>query len=153
MRIMINMNFIGYGKNTIEMVDEFEQYIGFSLPKDYRQFLLQYNGGKTQERYYTFYIVELNENIPLNVLYGLNTEIKQVNLKVWHDEYKEDLLENSIIIGSDPGAGMIVLINDDEDGGIYYWDDSWHFEQSDEENNIYKIADSFQDFFDNLIDI
>ncbi|ANB59920.1 SMI1/KNR4 family protein [Anoxybacteroides amylolyticum] len=144
------MDFIGYGKATVQMIDEFEQYIGFSLPEDYRHFLLQYNGGKPRERYYSFFVEELNESIPLNVLYGLDTDIEQVNLKVWHDEYRDDLIENCIIIGSDPGSGMIVLVNDNEERGVYYWDHSWHFDQSNEENNLYKISDSFQNFFDGL---
>ncbi|WP_058487072.1 SMI1/KNR4 family protein [Defluviitalea phaphyphila] len=144
------MDFIGYGKATMQMIDEFEQYVGFSLPNDYKRFLLEYNGGKPKERYYTFFVQELNENIPFDVLYGLNTAIKQVDLKMWYDEYKEDLLENCIIIGSDSGTGLIILINEDEDEGIYYWDHSWYFEQSNEENNVYKISDSFQEFFNDL---
>ncbi|TCS96550.1 SMI1/KNR4 family protein [Hazenella coriacea] len=146
----MNVDINGFGKATQDMIDRFEHHIGFSLPEDYKAFLRQYNGGLTSVRYCNFFVNELNEEIPLNVLYGLGVDYEQADLQVWYDEYKDDLLPNSLIIGNDPGSGMIVLVNDLEGSGVYYWDHSWYFEQSDEEQNSYKIADSFQSFLDGL---
>ncbi len=140
-RGVISMNIKGFGKANKEMISIFEQYIGFLLPEDYKQFLSEYNGGITPKGYELFFVNELNETIPLNVLYGLGTEKRELNLKFWFDEYKDDLLSNCIIIGDDPGSGMIVLINDSELKGIYYWDHSFYFDQSNEDQNIYKIAE------------
>jgi hypothetical protein len=69
---------------------------------------------------------------------------------MWHDEYADDLLPNTLIIGDDPGSGIIVLMNDIEMKGVYYWDHSHYFEQSSAKRNIYKIADTFQTFIDGL---
>lgn len=144
------MNINSFGGASLEAIKNFEKSIGFLLPDDYKQFLIKYNGGTSRVRYSTFKVEELNENIPLDVLYGIDVEKKQLDLQKVNDEYIDDMLQNCIIIGDDPGAGMIVLINDDDSEGVYYWDHSFHFAQSSEEKNIYKIADSFKDFIDIL---
>jgi hypothetical protein len=71
-------------------------------------------------------------------------------LEKCHEEFEEDLLPESLIIGDDPGSGLIVLITDDENYGVYYWDHSFYFSQSTEEENTYKISDSFSQFIQNL---
>ncbi len=142
------MKFIGFGKASQKMIDDFEKIIDFSLPNDYKNFLLEYNGGIPEVKYSTFNVKELNEDISLDILLGL--AIDKLDLQKRNAEYKEDLLPYCIIIGDDPGSGMIVLINDLELKGIYYWDHSFYFEKSNEEQNIYKITDSFREFIDGL---
>jgi len=56
-----------------------------------------------------------------------------------------------LVIGDDPGSGLIVLITDTERHGVYYWDHSLSFPQSREEENTYKVAHSFKDFLNELI--
>jgi len=138
----------GFGKATRTMVDDFESHIGFLLPDDYKEFLYKYNGGTPQIKYSTFFVKELKQKIPLDVLLGLG--VNKLDLQKRNDEYSDDLLSNSIIIGDDPGSGMIVLINDLQMKGVYYWDHSFNFKQSNEENNIYKITNNFQDFINNF---
>ncbi|MFD2388034.1 hypothetical protein [Enterococcus rivorum] len=41
---------------------------------------------------------------------------------------------------------MILIICDGENEGVYYWDDSYHFENSDDEMNTYWIANTFTEF-------
>ncbi len=139
------MNIVSFGKATKQMIDDFEKHIGFTLMDDYKLFLSTYNGGTPKLRYSTFWVEELSENIPLDVLFGLVDDV-EFDLRDWNDEYQDDLLQNAIIIGRDPGAGFIVLINDIEDSGVYYWDHSLNFDKSDEDNNVYLISDSFQSF-------
>jgi len=130
------MDIKGFGYTTKEKIKNFEENIGFILPEDYKK---KYSG---------FFLKDLNEFIILDVLCGF--EIEELDLYEWNDEYKEDLLEKSIIIGHDPGNGFLILINDSDKQGVYYWDHSYYFDQSNEENNLYKIADSFQEFLKKL---
>lgn len=139
------MNIVSFGKATKQMIDDFEKQIGFKLIDDYKQFLYEYNGGTSKDGYSTFFVEELSEEIPLDVLFGV-VDDADFDLKDWNDEYKDDLLPNTIITG----AGFIVLINSLEDMGIYYWDHSLNFDQSDEDNNLYLISDSFQSFINGL---
>lgn len=141
------MNIKAYGKASKVAINNFEKVIDFSLPKDYREFLGSYNGGSFKDN--IFFVNELNEEIPLHVLYGLDVD-KGLDLKTWYDEYEEDLIPGSIIIGHDYGSGILVLINDSEVQGVYYWDHSFNYPQSNEEENTYKIADSFDDFINGL---
>lgn len=138
----------GFDKATPTMISSFEQHFDCSLPEDYKRFLQEYNGGFPKEKYSTFNVEELNEDIPLDVLLGIG--VRKFDLQKRNDEYIEDLLPNTIIIGDDPGSNMIVLINDIKMKGVYYWDHSHNFDQSSEEKDIFKIADSFQNFIDGL---
>ena len=143
------MKIIGFGKCSLDKIIKFENKIGFYLPKDYKEFILNQNGGYPEKKYATFKVEELNQEISIDTLYGFELE-KQLNLEEYYNEYKEELLEDTIIIGDDMGGGMIVLVNQKCIKGIYYWANSHYFELSNKESNSYKIADSFKEFIDNL---
>jgi hypothetical protein len=59
-------------------------------------------------------------------------------------------LENSILIGSDEGEGLIMLVCDGENDGIWYYDHSYFFEQSTDDTNTYFICNTFSDFIKQL---
>ena len=143
------MNLNAFGKATEESIEELEEFLGFLLPEDYKEFLSKYNGGTSKVRYSKFFVKELNHEIPLDVLYGIGVT-RTFDLSEGYEEFEEDMLPNSLIIGDDPGSGLIVLITDSENYGVYYWDHSFYFPQSSEEENTYKIADSFKDFINRL---
>lgn len=143
------MNIIGYGNISEEEVFKFEEKIGFSLPDDYKEFLLNYNGGVPEIKYSTFELNDFDESIGLQVLYGLNLA-QNLDLREWNEEYEDDLLDDCIIIGHGIGFGLIVLVKSMEFSGIYFWDHSFELESSSEDENVYKIADTFKQFIDNL---
>jgi hypothetical protein len=147
---MLVMDIISFGKAEETLLNQFEKQIGFSLPEDYRIFLRNCNGGMPEIKYAAFFIKDLDDYSSLDVLLGLN--VNKFDLIRRNIEYKDDLVPNSVIIGDDPGGSMIVLISDDNHSGIYFWDHSFDYEQSNEEHNIYKIANSFGEFINNLID-
>lgn len=60
----------------------------------------------------------------------------------------DDLLEGSIIIGDDLLQGMIVMITDGDLKGIYYWDDSYNFDSSSDDENTYFIFNDFKELLD-----
>lgn len=142
------MKIKGFGNATKKMIQDFENQIDFRLPDDYKEFLIKYNGGIPYNGYAIFRIEELKEDVPLDVLLGLGVD--NLDLSKRNQEYREDMLPRSIVIGDDPGCGMIVLIAEKEDQGIYYWDHAFTFEQSNEDSNVYKISDSFTEFLETL---
>lgn len=143
------MKIKGYGSINQEEVLNFESEIGFVLPDDYREFLIKYNGGIPEIKYSTFTIDELKEDIGLQVLYGLNLE-ENLDLREWHEEYGDDLLDDCLIIGHGLGFGFIVLVNSPEASGIYFWDNAFELENSSEDENIYKISDTFREFIEKI---
>ncbi|GIP64989.1 hypothetical protein J32TS6_35440 [Virgibacillus pantothenticus] len=77
----VNMNINPFKGATEELISNFEKMIGFSLPTDYKQFLLRYNGGTTKKRYSTFFVKELNQIIQLDVLYGIGVDDEAFDLE------------------------------------------------------------------------
>ena len=55
------MRIKGYGKTNENRIAEFEKTIGFSLPEDYRKFLLDHNGGTFGDDYGYVFISHLGE--------------------------------------------------------------------------------------------
>ena len=143
------MKIKGYGNVKEEEIFKLEEEIGFTLPNDYKEFLINFNGGVPEVKYSTFKLNELEENIGLQVLYGLNLE-ENLDLREWYEEYEDDLLDDCLIIGHGIGFGFIVLVNSPEVSGVYFWDNSFELENSSEDENIYKISDTFKEFIQEL---
>lgn len=141
------MKIIGYGKLKEEELIKFQNEINFKLPDDYKEFLINFNGGVPEERYSTFLVDSIKQEIGLQVLYGLNLE-DGLDLREWYDEYQDDLLPNCIMIGHGIGFGFIILMNSQEKSGVYFWDNTFELDESSECENVYKISDTFKNFLD-----
>ena len=128
-----------YGRLTAARLANFEAILGFSLPTDYREFLLQNNGGKFHGT--TVPVTELDTRLALDVFLGLDLELGQ-NLDELNLRHRAELHEWSLIIGTDPGGGFILLSTAPSWAGVYYWDYSFWFEKSSPNRNIYLIAGS-----------
>lgn len=140
------MNLNNFGKSSTEQLQEIEKALDIKLPEDYKRFLLKYNGGIVEkDEFNSIKIPDLSENIVIDVLFG-NVDEKNANILFWNEELKEDLFENALIIGDDILQGMIVLICSGNSKGIYYWDDAYNFESSNDDSNMYLIADDFTNF-------
>lgn len=146
------MNITPWGENTEETVRAFEQQIGFALPQDYHQFLIKHNGADVNGQ--TFFVKDLEQEILMDVFYGItNSEARSLTLGYWVKEYADEISENELVIGSDPGGHQILYITTGEDKGIYYWDTNHFFKKSREgEGNTYFLADTFNEFCDLLRD-
>lgn len=132
-------------------IDNIERQLKVSLPEEYKSFLRTVGGGVVEkDKHNQIILTEINEKIVLDVLYGDDKRYENGNIMFWMSKFDGELLEDAIIIGDDSLHGFIVMICDGENQGVYYWDDSYHFEYSDDENNMYWIADTFGDFM-NLI--
>lgn len=134
------MNLSPYGRLASARLEKFESTLGLPLHTDYRQFLIQNNGGKFQAT--TVPIAALGERLALDTLLGLDLE-KELNLDDWNLEYRYERPTGSLIIGTDPGGGFLLLSLDPSWAGVYYWDNGFWFEKSSPKNNIYQLADSF----------
>ena len=139
-------------KGNIENIIKIENQFGVKLPNDYKDFLLKNNGAIIKNA--TFWVEDLKQKILMDKLFGINLPTKVLNLEYWNEEYKNDLLNNSVIIGCDGGGTFIILVagerNDDIKKGIYYYDDGYFFEQSSDEENTYYICETFSEFMEQL---
>ena len=163
------MKIKGFGITTEERILLFEEKIGFKLPKDYREFLKNCNGGKPEIRNSFFEVIGV-ENFPiiLTVLYGLDvgsiSEIFDLNYYIDSFYYQQEIPEKSILIGHDPGGAELMLLAEEGREGIYFIDSSFGLSENLEEQIViidneeiyeykfYLIAKTFQEFLDNATD-
>lgn len=146
------MNFEALGKASEQEILLFEQQVGFRLPDDYRDFLMQNNGAEIFDQ--TFFVKDLGKEVMLDVLFGLsNPTSRGLTLSYWLKEYRDELELGTLVIGKDPGGSLLIYTLAGEDKGLYYWDKNYLFKQStEEEGNAYFIADSFTEFCNSLAD-
>lgn len=137
-------------KGEISSVQKFENQLGFELPRDYKEFLMENDGTKFKEC--SFYIKHIDQSILLDLLYGVTSEAP-FNIYETNKEFADDIPPKSLIIGDDPGGAMILLICDGENDGVYFYDHQYFFEQSSDIGNTYWIADTFSDFMKMLTEI
>lgn len=135
-----------FGGEINEKLQQYENSIQMNLPEDYRQFLIETNGGIFKNEEYSFWVEEIQEFIPIDVLFGFH-QMRSLCLNTWYQEYEYELLENTTIIGDTSCYGLILLIWQKDWKGIYLWDHCLELENSTEEYCIYKIADNFESFF------
>lgn len=136
-----------HGKLTNDRLKAFESEIGIPLPDDYREFLLQHNGGKPDPCH--FPIAEDTDS--LHHVYGLHDGPTWFRLDDARQTYHGRIPASMIPIADDPYGNAICLgVTGNERGRIYFWD---HENESDDEpyfDNITTLAATFSDFVDSL---
>lgn len=132
-------------KININEIREFEGQYVLSLPEQYIDFLLKYNGGYPEAS--TFKISDVEGESVVNKFYGIGD--MKGNLAKVFEFLDGELPEGFISIGSDPGGNEICIgVSKEYFGKIYFW---MHDMEPDEEmDNMYFLSNSFNDFFDNL---
>ncbi len=141
-----------FGINPIADVKMLEKKYDLKLSNDYFEFLCNVGGGIVEKTNNEIYIEDIKDVISIDVLFGLNTAYKNANIEMWTDKYYDEIPRNTIIIGDTLEHGFVVMLCLGEDAGIYYWDDTYHFECSNDENNTYFIADTFTEFAKKLLE-
>lgn len=143
----------GFGGTSTSKVDTLSEELKVDLPEDYRQFLVEYNGGKPTDRYLTFSSSEIltdDSELVLGVMFGIDVD-RSDSLYFWSDEHGDELPDSSIIIGREDNSGFLVLVNTEDDKGVYFWDNTHALDGSSHDLNVYKISDSFTGFIDSLV--
>ena len=147
---MLKATFSPITKDDIIRVEE---QLSVQLPTDYIDFLLVNNGCVSNNDNFS---VDINMNgtvfpVNLDVMFGINTGNNNSDIEFWTEKFSDEMLESSVIIADTIQHGFIVLVCSGQYTGVYYWDDSYHFEFSCDDVNTYFISDTFNDFLD-LID-
>ena len=119
----------------------FQEFLGFILPDDYFNFLVQNDGAIIDEAY--FYVKDIEEYIMFDLFYDIEKCIKI------YEEFSDDFPDKSLVIGRDPGGGMLLLVTTevgDFSKGIHFYDHSHFFEASNSDCNTYFICETFSEF-------
>jgi hypothetical protein len=136
-----------YGSISDETILAFERQSGLALPQDYKDFLLQWNGGRPSQTIF---------NVPkwdgkgsaLHFLFGIHSG-KHNNLARWFDELRDRLPDGFLAIGVDMGANFVCLGTSGEFAGeVWYWDSSNRYALCD--GTMFKVANRLEAFLNQL---
>ena len=138
--------FVSNGKISEASIDSFEKEIQLSLPDDYKKFLIDTNGGALQNGLIK---PQRPGELLIDYLFGLS-EKDEFDLRFWHSEFRGEIPEKSVIIGSDAGGGFLLLCTEEDLAGVYYYDHSYLFPSSGDDENTYFIYSSFSELLSDL---
>lgn len=132
---------------SLEQIEIFENENNIKLTKKYVDFLLKSNGGKVIPN--LFMISDEQGPSVLNVFYGIGDMYD--NLTDFIEIMDERLPVGFIPIGDDPSGNVICLgTKEPYYDKIYFWDHEQEPEDPDEMSNMYFLANSIDEFLDNL---
>src|SRR3989338_1520044 len=145
--------------NMLEMNGDFsekqllqkEEDFVISLPLFYRNFLKNCNGGVPEKIFFNFKDTKTNGSL-IDRLFGF-VENKYRNIDMYYKSYKKRIPCNTLPIGIDSGGNLILLsVKGADYVKVYYCDHNWEAEdgQVADYSNLTLIADSFEEFINNL---
>lgn len=140
-----------FGHAKEEEIKLLEKRFAIQLPVDYKEYLVTQNGGRNLSYKFenSIKINQIDEVINIDTMFGINTGIKNADIEKWTEEYRNDIFEHSIIIGDTIQHGFLLFWQSgDENEGLYYYDDTYQLEASNDENNAYFLAKTFSEFMD-----
>lgn len=132
-------------KLTLQQLENFQDNHKISFPIEYKDFLLKYNGGYPQKSAFKVKDgIDEFENI-LNVFYGINSINDDLSDSF---DFFDDIIELGFLpIADDPGGNQICIgINNEFYQKIYFWDHETEIKLE----NLQFVADSFQEFLNDL---
>jgi SMI1-KNR4 cell-wall len=132
-------------KISLQDIKQFEQEYDIILPKQYVDFLLKYNGGYPRES--NFKISDDEGESLVNKFYGIG-DMKSNLAKVF-EVLEGEIPDDFISIANDPAGNEILLgVSGEYQGKVCFW--IHDIESEDEMGNVFILADSFTEFFNNL---
>ena len=140
---------------TDETLKKFEEKNSIKLPLEYRNFLLQVNGGYPDPDCFKFH--DGSEGSSIDKIFGVCSN-KKLSLQAYIDEYHDRMPKHIIPIGRDPGGNYICISTAKQDfGKVYFWDHELEADldkgESPSYENLTLISENFSDFIDSLYEI
>jgi hypothetical protein len=136
-----------YGPLSAFRLTAFEDRLGFTLPDEYRDFLLAHNGGTPVPA--TFSSEREGED-RVESLYGLHDGPDHLRLDEMWDIYRRRLPRGLLPIGADPfGNALCIALSGPHRGRIYFWDHEYE-PQDDPFEALTPLADGFAMFLGSL---
>lgn len=141
------------GKISVEDIAEFENEVGMEFPEDYKNFMIEANGGTPKEELlYDFFdeVTEAENTSVIREFFSLFSDdtVKMSNLREIYKimTYEETISVDMLPIADDPGGNVIgISLNKDDFGYVYFINHEY-----DDLDTGYlvksRIAESFSDF-------
>jgi SMI1-KNR4 cell-wall len=132
---------------TEEDVRSLEHEIGFSLPEDYRRFLLRYNGGIPRPGAFRIRGMPGNPYGVIQVFFGIDRDIDSSNLKWNYEVFSQDGPADLLPVACTPSGDVICLTSSGQGAGsVVLWDYYNAPRDPLSREGMYQLADSFNQF-------
>lgn len=132
-------------------IAEFEAMLKQKLPDDFREFLLQSNGGRAAENSHP--APDPVDEIDVSSFFGILDQQDYGDLRYMRDLMIDRVPDNMLPIADSEGGNMVLLsLRPDTYGQVFYWD---HERESNEGepptfSNMVKVNRSFKKFVEDL---
>ena len=143
----------GGSKISQDDINDIQEKIGVLFPEDYRKFLLQSNGGETEEDMLYDFFDEVTENNNTSVIqefFSIDGERMDIYTVYKNLLDEEAIPRDMIAIASDPGGNIISISLAREDYGTVYFLNHEYEEMDSSYLVKSKIASSFTEFISQL---
>lgn len=134
-----------------EAIELFERVLGRKFPKEYRNFLLEYNGGSIVPNCFNF--INGEQGSLIHFFYKINSKNNYNDLLSGTRLFGQRIPPDFIPIASDPfGNQICIAIGGPEYGKIYFWDHEFEVDDGYQAtiDNMKLIAHNFSGFLDSL---
>lgn len=139
-----------FGRINIQDIKDFESSNNLKLPDDYKEFLIEYNGGKP------FPNIEPTIKSDVQWIYGMVVEPYYASLFKHLDTFAGRLPSWYFPIANDSGGNLYIMsLYEGNHGLIAFWDHEREAEQGESDqyfDNLSFVANSFTEFLNNLVD-
>ena len=169
-------NMKSFGELTEKQVNKLEKEVSLPLPADYREFLMRIGGASVGEEEFNITypeaylkklpvdqidpekshlvsVPDLQTKVWVRMLYGYENCPKEMDIPHMMESMEDELIDGVLLIGESFQNGYFIMLCEDEDGdagAVYYWNADYMFQDPDDENNTYWVADSFTEFLQML---
>jgi len=140
--------FDGYGAVFLSELNNCERKLGYSLPEDYREFLLQFNGGKPSPS-----SLRLSDGsvTTIRAFYAVAPPSQTMSLERQIGQYRNRIPPRFIPIGEDPGGNRIcICLNGKHYGQVFFWDHEMESDEVADNRNMTFVASTFSSLLDGL---
>ena len=139
------MNIQCFGPLSEDAIRKLESALGVTLSRNYREFLKETGGGIVkQDGNNKIMVTSIGQTIAVDVFFGYSVT-QNSDILYWNEKYRDEMPDDAVLIGFDIHQGFLFLIADGDDAGVYYWDDSYVFEESDDDQNVYLLVKDFSE--------
>ena len=134
-----------------EEIKQFESLIEYTLPDEYKEFLINNNNKEFKPLLYSANGNRLTSYV---MQWYYPSDVLEKNLFSAFEKYKNELLKGIIPIASTPNIDLVVMsLNKKDYGTIYHWDYKCEPEIIKKPSYKYMIKskDNFTEFYESLV--
>lgn len=133
-------------------IESFESARGIHLPAAYREFFLEYNGGRPRERLFPVLGVLPPAEFAIHFFYGLDAPIQSYDLAHKYDFFNASIPSGIVPVAASARACSYYCLDlRHGNEAVCFWDQTHHWGTGEwREEDLYVICDTFDRFLSML---